>query len=217
MKTIFLKFPIALIVIAFLSTSALAQELKSINLPAPQTDGGKPLMYALKERKSSRTFSSKPLSQQMISNLLWAAYGINRPDSGNRTAPSARNWQEIDIYLANAEGLYLYDAKSHALSPVLSKDIRAVTGVQNFVESAPINLVYVADLSKIGSASSEDKTFYSAADTGFISQNVYLFCASEGLSTVVRASIDRHKLAGIMKLKSNQKIILAQTIGYPNK
>jgi len=217
MKTIFVKCHIVLFVIAFSSTLALAQELKSIKLPAPQTDGGKPLMYVLKERKSSRTFSTKPLSPQMISNLLWAAYGINRPDSGKRTAPSAHNWQETDIYLANADGLYLYDAKTHALNPVLSEDIRAVTGKQKFIENAPINLVYVADLAKMGDASSEDKAFYSAANTGFISQNVYLFCASEGLSTVVRGWVDRHNLAGIMKLKPNQKIILAQTIGYPTK
>ncbi len=217
MKTQFMKFHIAFAVIAFLSTSALSQELKAIKLPAPKTDGGKPLMYVLMERRSSRTFSTKPLPPQMISNLLWAANGINRPDSGKRTAPSARNGQETDIYLANADGLYLYDAKTHALNPVLSKDIRAVTGEQEFVKSAPINLVYVADLSKMGDASPEDKTLYSAANTGFISQNVYLFCASEGLSTVVRAWIDRDKLAGIMKLKPSQKIILAQTIGYPNK
>ncbi len=217
MKTQFMKFHIALAAIAFLSTSALSQELKSFKLPAPKTDGGKPLMYVLMERRSSRTFSTKPLPPQMISNLLWAANGINRPDSGKRTAPSARNWQETDIYLANADGLYLYDAKTHALNLVLSKDIRAVTGEQKFVKSAPINLVYVADLSKMGDASPEDKTLYSAANTGFISQNVYLFCASEGLSTVVRAWIDRDKLAGIMKLKPSQKIILAQTIGYPNK
>ena len=217
MKTHFIKFHIALAVIAFLSTSALSQELKSIKLPAPETDGGKPLMDVLMERKSSRTFSTKPLPLQMISNLLWAANGINRPDSGKRTAPSAHNWQETDIYLANAEGLYVYDAKTHALNPVLSKDIRAETGVQKFVKSAPVNLVYVADLSKMGDASPEDKTLYSAANTGFISQNVYLFCASEGLSTVVRAWIDKDKLTGIMKLKPSQRIILSQTIGYPDK
>ena len=120
-KTQFLKFHIAVAVIAFLSTSALSQELKSIKLPAPETDGGKPLMDVLMERKSSRTFSTKPLSSQMISNLLWAANGVNRPDSGKRTAPSAHNWQETDIYLANADGLYVYDAKAHVLNPVLSR------------------------------------------------------------------------------------------------
>ena len=217
MRTISVRFHIALIVIAFLSTSALAQELTVIKLPTPQTDGGKPLMNALKQRQSSRTFSKKTLSPQIISNLLWAANGINRPDSGKRTAPSAHNWQETDIYFANADGLYLYDSKSHALDPVLSKDIRAMTGEQEYVGTAPVNLIYVADLSRMAEASPEDKAFYSTVDTGFISQNVYLFCASEGLSTVVRGLIDRHKLAGIMKLKSDQKIILTQTVGYPNE
>ena len=217
MKTKFIRLQIALTVIVFFSTSAVALDINFVKLPAPQTEGGKPLMKVLRERKSSRTFSTKPLSQQMISNLLWAAYGVNRPDSGKRTAPSAHNWQEIDIYVANAEGLYLYDAKTHTLHPVLLTDIRAETGEQQFVVSAPVNLVYVADLSRMGTASPEDKTFYSAADTGFISQNVYLFCASEGLSTVVRGWVDRQKLARIMKLKPNQKIILSQTIGFPQK
>ena len=210
-----IKVHFALTVIFFLATAAFSQEIETIKLPAPETDGGKPLMQALMERKSSRAFATQPFSLQVISNLLWTANGVNRPDSGKRTAPSAHNWQETDVYLANADGLYLYDATAHALHPVLSKDIRAHTGKQGFVESAPINLVYVADFSKMGNASSDDKIVYSAAGAGFIAQNVYLFCASEGLSTVVRASIDRNKLAGIMKLKPSQKIILAQTIGYP--
>jgi nitroreductase len=217
MRTQFIKYHIAFALFVFLSTSVFAQELKSIKLPSPETKGGNPLMDVLMERKSSRTFSTKKLSQKMLSNLLWAANGINRPDSGKRTAPSAHNWQETDIYLATADGLYIYDPKAHAINLVLSKDIRSATGVQNFVGGAPINLVYVADLSKMGDASPEDKTLYSAANTGFISQNVYLFCASEGLSTVVRAWIDREKLRGVMKLKPSQKIILAQTIGYSDE
>jgi nitroreductase len=116
-----------------------------------------------------------------------------------------------------AEGLYLYDAKNHVLNPVLLKDIRALTGKQDFVKDAPVNLIYVADFSKMVNASEEDKKLYSAADTGFISQNVYLFCASEGLATVVRGSIDREALAKAMNLRADQKIILAQTTGYPKK
>ena len=217
MKTIWMKIYIVLAAVVFLSTLAFSQELKSIKLPDPETDGGKPLMRALMDRKSSRTFSTEALSKQTISNLLWAANGINRPDSGKRTAPSAHNWQETDIYLANAQGLYLYDANAHALKPVLSKDIRELTGVQQFVKTAPVNLIYVAELSKMVNASVEDKNLYSAANTGFISQNVYLYCASEGLSTVVRAWIDKDKLAKVMMLKPSQKIILSQTIGYPQK
>jgi len=154
---------------------------------------------------------------QVLSNLLWAAFGINRPDSGKRTAPSAVNWQEIDVYVAIAEGLYLYDAESHGLNLVLEGDIRAETGKQDFVKDAPVNLVYVADFSKMGMANEEDKVFYSAADTGFIGQNVYLFCASEGLATVVRGWIDKPALAKTMKLKPDQRVMLSQTVGYPKE
>jgi SagB-type dehydrogenase family enzyme len=174
-------------------------------------------MQVLKDRGSSRSFSTEKLPLQVLSNLLWAAFGINRPDSGKRTAPSAVNWQEIDIYVATVDGLYLYDAKAQQLQPILSEDIRVMTGRQPFVKEAPVNLIYVADLSRMGTASKEDMDLYSAADTGFISENVYLFCASEGLATVVRGSIDRSSLAKTMKLRSDQKILLSQTVGYPKK
>jgi SagB-type dehydrogenase family enzyme len=196
---------------------SLAQELKPISLPPPQTEGGKPLMQALKDRHTTREFSSEKLSPQVLSNLLWAAFGINRPDTGKRTAPSAMNMQEIDIYVATAEGLYVYDAKGDKLDPVLAEDVRAATGMQPFVKDAPLDLVYVADLAKTGKASAEDKNFYTAADVGFIAQNVYLFCASEGLGVVVRGSVDRAALAKVMKLRSDQKILLGQTVGYPKK
>lgn len=192
-----------------------AQELKPIKLSAPQMEGGKPLMQALKDRKTMREFSSKELPLQVISDMLWAACGINRPESGHRTAPSAMNMQEIDIYVAKADGLYLFDAKENMLIPVLTEDIRALTGKQPFVKDAPINLIYVADLSKMSRLSAGDIDFYAAVDTGFISQNVYLYCASVGLATVVRGSIDKPALAKAMKLRPEQKIILAQTIGYP--
>jgi SagB-type dehydrogenase family enzyme len=157
------------------------------------------------------------LPDQVLSNLLWAAYGINRPDTGKRTSPSAVNWQEIDIYVATADGLYVYHAKTHTLAPLSSGDIRPATGRQDFVKEAPVNLIYVADFSRTGTAPKEDRELYSAADTGFISQNVYLYCASEGLATVVRGSIDRQALARAMKLRPDQKIILAQSVGYPKK
>ncbi len=198
-------------------TSTFSEELKPIQLLKPQIDGGRPLMQVLKDRRSSREFSSEKLPIQVLSNLLWAAFGVNRPDLGKRTAPSAVNWQEIDIYVATADGLYLYDAKAHMLNPVLSEDIRALTGRQPFVKEAPLNLVYVADFSRMGKATNEDKEFYSAADTGFIAQNVYLYCASEGLATIVRALIDRPALGKVMKLRPDQKITLAQSVGYPKK
>jgi nitroreductase len=192
-----------------------AQEIKPIKLLAPQMQSGKPLMQALKERKSSREFSPRELPLQVLSDMLWAADGINRPDSAHRTAPSAMNRQEIDIYVAKADGLYLYDAKANMLILVLAGDIRALTGGQPFVKDAPINLIYVADLAKMGNMSAGDIDFTAAADTGFISENVYLFCASSGLATVVRGWIDKPALAQAMKLRPDQKIILAQTVGYP--
>jgi SagB-type dehydrogenase family enzyme len=196
--------------------SLAAQELSPITLPPPQTSGGRPLMEALKDRHSTREFSSQKLPPQVLSNLLWAAFGINRQD-GKRTAPSAMNWQEIDIYAATQDGLYVYDAKSNALNPVLAQDVRGATGQQPFVKEAALDLVYVADLGKTGRAGGEDQMLYTGADTGFIAQNVYLFCASEGLAAVVRGSVDRVALAKLIKLRPNQKIILAQTVGYPKK
>ena len=205
-------------VLVLLCTASFAAEPRNIlALPNPQTDGGRPLMQVLKHRNTSRAFSPERLSAQVLSNLLWAAYGINRPDAGKRTAPSAMNWQEIDIYVALAEGLYRYEAAGHRLEPVVSGDLRSLTGSQPFIAEAPVNLIYVADHSRTGKASKEERELYSAADTGFISQNVYLFCASEGLATVVRGSIDRVALAKAMRLRPDQKIILAQTVGYPKK
>ncbi|MCE5251795.1 nitroreductase family protein [bacterium] len=195
--------------------TTVKQEFTAIKLPAPMTDGGKPLMQALKARQTSREFRTDALPLQVISDLLWAAFGINRPESGRRTAPSAMNWQEIDIYVASFGAVYLYDAREHALIPVLGQDIRSSTGTQAFVGEAPVNLVYVADLSKMGGGSDEGKIQTAFADTGFIGQNVYLYCASEGLATVVRGSVDKDALAQLMGLRPEQRITLAQTVGYP--
>jgi nitroreductase len=197
--------------------AGFSQELKSIKLPDPQTDGGKPLMQALKERKSQRAFSKEKLSPQTISNLLWAAWGINRPESGGRTAPSARNRQEIEVYVALAEGLFVYVEKSNFLQPVSNQDLRADTGSQGFIKDAPVQLIYVADVSKLGNSSESEQAMTMGEDTGFISQNVYLFCASENLATVVRGMVDRASLGPKMKLRPEQRIVLAQTVGYPAK
>jgi SagB-type dehydrogenase family enzyme len=185
-----------------------------ITLPKPITTGGMPLMQALSARQSGREFSPEKLSPQALSNLLWAAYGVNRPD-GRRTAPSANNRQTIDIYVALAEGTYLYNAKEHRLDLVVSADLRAATGLQAFAAQAPLNLVYVADFAKMADTPDATKTLYSAAETGFIGQNVYLYCASEGFSTVIRAMVNREELAKALHLRPEQKIMLAQTVGYP--
>jgi SagB-type dehydrogenase family enzyme len=190
-----------------------AEQVKVVTLPAPRTDGGMPLMQALKERKSARDYSQKELSIQMLSDLLWAGFGITRAD-GRRTAPSAANVQEIEIYIAKADGLFRYNAQENALELVIADDIRGVTGSQPFVKSAPINLIYVADYSKKGRFGTQ-KDSWAAMDTGFIAENVYLFCASEGLATVARGLFDPEKLSQAMKLRADQKIILTQSIGYP--
>ncbi len=205
------------VVVLTVPAASLGQGLKPIMLPAPQTGGGKPLMQALKDRHSTREFSPEKLPPQVLANLLWAAFGINRPDANKRTAPSAMNWQEIDVYVATAGGLYVYDAKGNKLDAILAEDVRGATGVQPFVKDAPVDLVYVADLAKTGTGSAEDKNFYTAADAGFIAQNVYLFCASEGLAVVVRGGVDRAALAKSLKLRPDQRILLAQTVGYPKK
>lgn len=200
--------------VLFSLATARAMDFEPMKLLPPQTSGGMPLMQALQERHSGREFTGKPLAPQMLSNLLWAAGGINRPESGKRTAPSARDWREIDIYVATADGAYLYDPSAHVLRVVVARDVRALTGTQDFVATAPLNLVYVADQRRMPDAIADDMNRNAAADTGFIAQNVYLFCASAGLSTVVRGSVDRAALAVALGLAPQQQIILAQTVGY---
>lgn len=203
-------------VLAVLKPSALfAVQRKSSQLPSPSSGDSGSLMWALKNRKSTRSFSNKPLSQQMMSDLLWAAFGVNRPDIGFRTAPSPMSSQEIEIYVATANGLFLYDARFNQLVELSTDDIRSHCGTQGFVADAPLNLIYVANFSKLRGMEDDRKLFYAAADTGFISQNVYLFCAAFGLGTVVRDWIDRSALADKISLREEQRIILAQTVGYP--
>jgi len=193
---------------------SIGLQAQDISLPAPQKEGGMPLMEALSKRQSARSFSGKPLSNQMLSNLLWAAWGINRSEDGRRTAPSSHNEQNTVLYCALAEGLYTYDAQNHSLVLVTEKDIRAETGTQDYVKSASLNLMYVA---KGDSAANWDETRISAAcvNAAFIAQNVYLFCASEGLSCVVRGSFEGEKLQEIMQLGTDKVSVLAQSMGFP--
>jgi SagB-type dehydrogenase family enzyme len=185
-----------------------------IKLPEPQKTGGMPLMEALSKRTTSRAYSAKELDLQTLSNLLWAAFGVTR-DDGRRTAPSAVNWQEIDIYVCLQKGVYLYNALQNQLEFYMKGDIREATGKQPFVKDAPVNLVFVADYTRMGDRTEDVKKWYSSADVGFISQNVYLFCASEGLATVVRGMVDKEELKKLMNLRPDQHVVFAQTVGYP--
>lgn len=198
------------------SALGLAQAPPPITLPKPRMEGGKPLMQALSERRSVRQFGNEKLPVQVISDLLWAAWGVNRP-GGQRTAPSAVNAQEVEIYVVLPEGVYLFEASSHSLKPLLGGDRRSIAGTQAFVTQAPLNLIYVADFAKMGSGKPEDRPVWAAAGTGFIGQNVYLFCASEGLATVFRAFVDHAVAAKTLNLRPDQRVMFAQTVGYPQK
>ena len=201
--------------LCLLGASLIAGTLcaQSIDLPAPQTSGGRPLMEALAKRATAREFDAKDLSPRQLSSLLWACFGINRPD-GKRTAPSAKDSQETDIYVILKRGAYVYDAKSNQLNLVEKGDLRSLAGTQAFATNAPVTLIFVADLARMGQWSNEEKRSFANIDVGYISQNAYLFCASEGLATGARASVDRKALGMRLKLRPDQVIILAQSVGY---
>jgi nitroreductase len=188
---------------------------RELKLPPPQTDGGKPLMQALWLRRSIREYADRPLPPQVLSDLLFSAFGINRPASGDRTAPYWRHVMVIDVYAARADGVWLYEPKRHALLRHLDADIRAQTGLQSFVGTAPLNLIYVAHGERMQDISAEERRLYASVDAGFIGQNVYLFCASEGLATVFRGAVDYSKLARTLQLGAGQFVTFAQTVGYP--
>ena len=210
-------------------SSAIGQELKPIQLLPPQIEGGRPLMQVLKDRKSWRLYTTEKIPIQVLSNLLWSAFGINRPGQGLRTAPTGGNRQDIDIYVATADGVYVYEAKANILNPVLAEDVRSLSGRQypppivpaNLVpplDEAPVNLIYVCDGLKKSKISTEEENLRSAfAHTGFISQNVFLFCASEGLATVVRLWFDKAALEKKMRLRPEQYALLVQSVGYPRQ
>jgi SagB-type dehydrogenase family enzyme len=190
------------------------QEIGSIQLPAPSWEPAAPVLQLLKARHSAREFSQHPLTAEVLSALIWSAFGINRREAGGRTAPSAHDWQEIELFAVLADGAYRYDAHGHVLHLVKTGDLRAATGVQDFVAAAPLNLVYVADFSKMSDATDEQRTFFAAADAAVIAQNVYLFCACTNLATVVRGLIDRRRLASALGLSRHERIALAQTVGH---
>ena len=210
MKYLFRILTIA--VLSSISAATLAQQ-GSINLPQPKTQGGMPLMEALKNRETSRSFKSDDLPLQVLSNLLWAANGINR-SNGKHTAPSSMNYQEIDIFVALKDGIYKYNTKDNRLELAVQGDYRKQTGKQSFGGEAPVNLIYIADFSRIPNGETPEQLNASYANCGFIAQNVYLFCASENLGCVVRGYFDPKTLSKTLKLQPTQKIILTQTVGY---
>jgi nitroreductase len=199
------------ILAVFFAGSLLAQD---IQLPVPNKSGGMPLMDALAKRATVRVFDTRELASQELSSLLWACFGINRPD-GKRTAPTAKDNREIDIYVILKQGAYVYEAKANELKLVLKADLRSLAGTQDFATNAPVTLVFVADQAKMGKWAAEEKRNYAYIDAGYISQNAYLYCASEGLATGARASVDRKALAAKLQLRPDQLIVLAQSVGYP--
>lgn len=194
--------------LSLLIGGSLLASAQQIELPTPQKEGGLPLMQTLAQRASTRQFDTdRAIEPQTLSNLLWAAWGYNREDK--RTAPSALNRQEISLYVITAQGVYLYDARQNVLNQVAAGDFRHSAGKQTFAQTAPLNIVFVADLDK---APGNDMMF---VDCGCIVQNIYLYCASAGLGSVVRGSFDAAELAQVLKLNERQKAILTQTVGYP--
>ena len=199
------------LLLTLVASVASAQDLQ---LPAPRQSGGMPLREALAKRSTAREFDPKALPVQQLSDLLWAAFGINRPD-GKRTAPSAKNSQETDIYVVLKDGAYLYAANSNQLSLVEPEDLRSLAATQAFATNAPVTLLFVADLSRMEKGVNDENLAMANIDTGYISQNVYLFSASEGLVTGARASFDRKRLESKLKLRATQRILLAQSVGCP--
>ncbi|MGM0530376.1 MAG: SagB/ThcOx family dehydrogenase [Bacteroidota bacterium] len=208
-------FVTAFILMTFGLLQTQAQDVRQ--LPEPRKSEGKPLMEALDQRESSRTFADKEMSDQMLSNLLWAAFGINRPESGKRTAPSAHNVQDIEIFVTTSDGAFLYLPEEHALKRITGEDVRANMGSQDFVENVSVNLVYVSDFSKYSEGSEQQHMNTAGTHCGFIGQNVYLFCASEGLNCVFRGAIDKELIAKTLDLDENLHVIYSQSVGFPKK
>lgn len=205
---------ISILIISVLTIQGIAQNTSNIQLPAPQKDGGMPIMKALQNRKSSRTYvAGKDLTNQQISNLLWAAYGFNRPNK--RTAPSATDAQEFTLYVFTKTGIYKWDDTKNILIQIVSGDNRAVAGKQDFVKDASLNIVFVADYNKLTKYNTDiEKSNMAHINCGYISQNVYLYCASEGLATIVRGWIDKDEIAKKLQLPAHQKVIVAQSVGF---
>lgn len=210
MKKLFL-FSLALI----LTVSAMSQT--KTPLPAPHKTGGMPLMEALAKRSTDRSLDpAKSLTQQQLSDLLWAAWGVNRSD-GRRTAPSAMNRQEMDLYLVGRKAAYRYDAQDHSLVLVAEGDFRSRVNSQDYMKGADYSIIFVADYDKMGGGDEQSKAVTSGIDAGYISQNIYLYCASAGLAGVTHSTLNRAELAQLLKLPASKRIVLGHTVGCPAK
>jgi SagB-type dehydrogenase family enzyme len=219
MKTTSCKMILSVLILSVLATclvvpSTGSEPLEPVPLPPPETSGGMPLMQTLGSRMSTKQFSQQVIPRDQISNLLWAAFGINRPESGKRTAATAVNCQDIEVYVVLEKAAYVYQADEHRLIPVVNRDVRSLAATQPYAELAPVNLVYVSDYDKMPDRFLDKKPIYAAFHAGSISQNVYLYCASAGLGTVVRDSVDRTGLRDALNLRKDQVIVMAQSVGY---
>jgi SagB-type dehydrogenase family enzyme len=192
-----------------------AADLKPIKLNPPSKDRGFTVMKSLSVRASAREYSDKSINLQDLSDLLWAANGINRPDKGLRTASSGMNAQDIDIYVILENGAYLYNAQNNSLEPVNSGDFRSQIAGQSYVKTAPVNLLLVSDMSRFKRGDDESKLVMAALDAGIVSQNISLYCASVGLVTVPRVGVEIKKMEDILKLKKSQRIFMNHPVGYP--
>jgi len=185
-----------------------------ITLPKPKLDETKSLVFALENRKSTREFLDSTISPQIISNLLWAANGINRQEDTMRTAPSVMNWQEVELVIVKSDGAYIYQPETNSLKLLNKNDVRADMGLHKFFSNASIVLIYVGNYEKMGSMDEEYKEYFSNIDAAFVSQNAYLYCASENLATVIIGTIDKVKIQEKLKLPDTYKVIMSQPIGY---
>ena len=188
-------------------------DFKTIALPQPDTDGGDALMKTMRNRKSDREYAATNLSLKHLSEILWAANGVNRED-GKRTVPSAMALYPLETYAVLANGIYRYDPARHELQPIVAGDHRELAGLQPFVKEAPLNLVFIADYGKYGRIPEEKRLYLAALDAGHCTQNVYLYCASEGLKAVVRAGAQEQALLEVLGLSENHRFVVAQTVGY---
>lgn len=195
------------------AVSALAADIK---LPAPTKTGGMPVVQAIAERKTSRTFSDRELPPATLSTLLWVADGISRPD-GRRTIPTGHNVQDVDVYVILKSGAYRYDEKAHALVLVAAGDFHRIAAKQPFAQTAPVNLYFVQDVARAKKTDAMSQLRFGGIHTGAALQNVYLYCTSEGLATVAREQNDYAELSKVFKLSPTQRIILAQSVGYPSE